>query len=303
MVSPNSMFAPIAQIKGFEISSRCLLATSACLVGGLCFLPEAIAWSAPIPVTVQIAQVLDALPPPPTIDNGRALPAPSTGAAPTSHIASTQRYLVFVNGNSPLLLAQIQQVEPGAFRREHEGRTVIQTGLFLQQQNAEQQLAQLASQGIGAEIKQVEVETAPPIAQTAYQPPPTSSPSSAAIPIPVVAAPDNSVEFGQPPTFSTINTPPPPPSGFSPANAPFPPAGGLNVDSPYYIVIPGPSDRLPDIRDQVVQLGVTPYSVQLRERPRGPHVAVGPFENRDMAEGWNDYLRGFGLNSRVFFDR
>ena len=292
MVSPNYMFAPLARIKYFKLSPRRLLATSVYLAGGLCLTPQAIAGSAPSPKMVQIAQVLNTLPPPPTLDHGGAFTAPSTGVAPASQIgASTQRYLVFVNGDSPLLLEQIQQVEPEAFRRQHEGRTVIQTGLFLQRQNAQQQVAQLGYQGIGAEIKQIEVATAPPISQTTSLPSlPTSPASNAAIPIPVVAAPDHSVEFGQPPNFSPINA--------------LPPASGvINSDSPYYVVIPGPSDRLPTIRDQVVQLGAAPYNVHLRERPRGPHVAVGPFENRGVAESWNGYLRGFGLNSRVFFDR
>ena len=292
MVSLVCTVAQLAQVRFFEMAPRRFLTASVCLMGGLCIAPPAISGGMPPAETVTIAQVLDTLPPPPDLQDG-GFPAPSPGMTTTSPIGgSSQRYLVFVNGDSPLLLEQIQRVEPGAFRRQHEGRTVIQAGLFLQQQNAQQQLAQLASQGIGAEMKQVEVATAPPpIAQPTLPSMPTSLPSeAAAIPIPVVAAPDNSVEFGQPPNFNAANTPLPPP-------------GVLSRNSPYYVVIPGSSNQLASIRDQVLQLGGAPYNVQLRGRPRGPHVSVGPFESRRAAENWNNYLREFGLNSRVFFDR
>ncbi|MDJ0705830.1 MAG: hypothetical protein QNJ46_21390 [Leptolyngbyaceae cyanobacterium MO_188.B28] len=287
MVSLACTFAQWAQVNCCEMTPRRFLATSVGLMGWFCIAPQAIAGEMPRTEAVSIAQVFDALPPP-----------PSEGGFPASLPAEvfSQRYLVFVNGDSPLLLEQVQRVEPGAFRRKHEGRTVIQAGLFSLPQNAQQQRAQLASQGIGAEIEEVEVAVAPPAAvgppvaqPTSLPPTPTDFPSDA-IPIPVMAAPDNSVEFGQPPDFAATAIPPPP-------------SGAFSNNSPYYVVIPGASHQLDVIRNQVLQLGGAAYNVQIRERPRGPHVSVGPFESRRTAENWNDYLRESGLNSRVFFDR
>lgn len=71
----------------------------------------------------------------------------------------------------------------------------------------------------------------------------------------------------------------------------------------YFVVIPGESRALPDIAAQVMQLGVTESAVNQRLAPRGPHVAVGPFESRKDADRWGSYLRSVGLDARVYFGR
>lgn len=72
----------------------------------------------------------------------------------------------------------------------------------------------------------------------------------------------------------------------------------------YYVVVPGDRADLPDFRDRAIRLGVQQTSIQLRERPLGPHLAVGPFAQRQQAEAMGTYLRDKGkLDTRIFFDR
>ncbi|NEP10061.1 MAG: hypothetical protein F6K14_07555 [Symploca sp. SIO2C1] len=74
-------------------------------------------------------------------------------------------------------------------------------------------------------------------------------------------------------------------------------------DRLYLVVIPGAQIDLPNIAAQVVQLGAAPNGVRQRTAPRGPHVAIGPFDNRGLAEQWSNYLKSHGMSARVFFGR
>ncbi len=72
----------------------------------------------------------------------------------------------------------------------------------------------------------------------------------------------------------------------------------------YYVVVPGDRADLPDFRDRAIRLGVQQRSIQLRERPLGPHLAVGPFAERQQAETMGRYLKDRGqLDTRIYFDR
>ena len=72
----------------------------------------------------------------------------------------------------------------------------------------------------------------------------------------------------------------------------------------YYVVVPGDRADLADFRDRAIRLGVQQKSIQLRERPLGPHLAVGPFAERQQAETMGRYLRDRGqLDTRIYFDR
>ncbi len=85
------------------------------------------------------------------VESGRLLPpVPSPNvSSPTS---SNQSFLVYVSGDSPSLLAQVRQVEPGAFIRSHNGHRVIQTGSFTNQEYAHEQIITLRSRGVTAQI-------------------------------------------------------------------------------------------------------------------------------------------------------
>jgi len=58
------------------------------------------------------------------------------------------RYLVYVNNDSAQLLQQVRLVEPRAYIRQFQGRSVIQAGAFSRQDNAQQRVGQLRSYGI-----------------------------------------------------------------------------------------------------------------------------------------------------------
>ncbi|AUT00274.1 hypothetical protein CLI64_07680 [Nostoc sp. CENA543] len=67
---------------------------------------------------------------------------------------SFQRYSVYVESNSEWTLQQIRQnVEPSAYFRQLNGRSVIQSGVFNEQGNAQQRVRQLNAIGVyGARI-------------------------------------------------------------------------------------------------------------------------------------------------------
>jgi len=87
-------------------------------------------------------------------------PPPPSNAIPTipgnlnqPYVApSAYPYKVVVNGNSPLLLEQVQRVVPDAFVRQMVGRTVIQAGAFRLNSSAQERVSLLRSRGILAEV-------------------------------------------------------------------------------------------------------------------------------------------------------
>lgn len=62
------------------------------------------------------------------------------------------RYIVYVNGNSPLLLQEVRKTVASAFLVQYQGRQVIQVGTFGDSSNAQRQVSTLATQGIQADI-------------------------------------------------------------------------------------------------------------------------------------------------------
>ncbi|MEO1126590.1 MAG: hypothetical protein AAFX95_21330 [Cyanobacteria bacterium J06639_16] len=239
-----------------------------------------------------ITHLAQSLPPLPDVE-GSSLPSVNVSNPGAGTIA--QRYMVYVNGNSPLLLDQVRLVQPDAFRQQYNGRSVIQAGLYNSEQNAREQVQRLANSGIGADITSVQRAVSSTYAFSSVPPPPNSSASSSgSVPIPVVAVPDNSVEFGQSPN----NALPPPPNATA--------AAGSNAragSSAYYVIVPSGHQTAPVLRNQIVDMGVSSNLVQTRTVPFGPHVAVGPFSNRGEANEWNQYLNGFGMDARVHFQR
>lgn len=69
----------------------------------------------------------------------------------------------------------------------------------------------------------------------------------------------------------------------------------------YFVVIPGEMNLLATLANKVKQSGVPNNVLRLRAAPLGPHVAVGPFTQRNEAERWNNHLRSAGLDARVYF--
>ncbi len=115
----------------------------------------------PAPTQPTPSQSLPTSPPRELIYQAPETPSGLPAAAPAMHPAAqlTQRYLVYVNGSSPYLLKQVQQLESQAFVHSFRGQSVIQVGLFAAESNARQQVDQLAQQGIGAEVARVQVQS------------------------------------------------------------------------------------------------------------------------------------------------
>lgn len=83
-----------------------------------------------------------------------------------------------------------------------------------------------------------------------------------------------------------------------------PQPGSENAQVGYYAIVPGSQRDVQDARDRVIQLGVAQSAVQVRDRPRGLHLAVGPFSNQRDAERMVRFLRNQGsLDARLFYDR
>lgn len=81
---------------------------------------------------------------------------------------------------------------------------------------------------------------------------------------------------------------------------------GGNRSNSYYVVIPTKLEELPYYRYEIKRYVRRPdVPVIPRDEPRGPHVLVGPFAKRWLAEEWNNYLRRdsrFG-NARVYYGK
>lgn len=167
-------------------------------------------------------------------------------------------YRVFVNGNSRLLLEQVQKIEPNAFPKQDDGRDVIQAGAFDDRRDARARVEELENIGIQA---RVEEEFFAPNVRT------------------VRTGRYNTSRFDDEFDFDSTG---------------------------YFVVIPAPQRDLQDIEEQVRRLALredqNDLAVQWRNQPRGYHVIVGPFEDREIAERWNRYLKDFGLgNARVYY--
>jgi hypothetical protein len=250
------------------------------------------------------------------------IPVPSS-TMPQAPV-SGQQYVVFVTDTSEATLRQVQMVEPTAFRTTLQGQSVIQAGRFNHSANAQQRVNDLSARGVRAQMSAAPAAQ-PYYAQTPALPnnvyassgglPPlpgvTVIPPQGAGGLPVLPPPaqipptSGNVEFGQQlaytvpatPNAYPVNVPPPSGTAMVPANA-------APASAPYYVIIPASTANLPTISAQVIQLGTPADRVQTRTEPRGPHVAVGPFADRGLANRWSDFYRDAGIaNSRVHFQR
>ncbi len=303
--SQGILARPVSLTALVSIVSR--VSTASLIVGiGTAGLFPAVAWADQPGDRIQQPQILaqqivDGLPPPPLDPTGGEYIAPGSFNQPTSPAIAAPAdsvqslYMVVVNGDSPLLLSQVQQVEPAAQLQQYKGRAVIQAGVFREEQGAVQQVQALTTQGIAADVvpvlSQAYVADYQP-ASYAAQPEPLAL---APLPDATIAQAPQEIVFGDYPDLQNPALQDPNGDRFSYAIPP---------NSPYYVVIPTSVDELDFVSNQVVLLGqgVSMASiVQARDEPLGPHVRVGPFTDRTAAERWNVYLRDFGMNARVYY--
>lgn len=202
--------------------------------------------------------------------NFQASPSAPTSLPSTRSTAPYNLYRVDIVGNNPLLLTQVQQIEPQAFIRQGEG--LIQAGVFANESNAQSRVRALAALGIRAQV------------------------------IPFAINPNQLTDSEPVGSDSFVDVEVEPFSSEPLANAPLYPEFS-NPERAYFVVIPGNSGDLQNIAAQVVQLGITENAVNLRNAPRGPHVAVGPFGSRREASQWSNYFRTSGMDARVYYGR
>lgn len=266
----------------------------------------------PLPQPLLIAQqVVDGLPPPPSITPGQEFPSATPAVGQTvdgqpsvpmmSPTDPAQRYLVIVNGESPLLLSQVQSIVSDASVQEYNGQRFIQAGMFDNPNTAQQQVATLAAQGIGAEVVTVNTAQQAVVAQsTTSQPAQPAADSSLPPPDLLPAQPvPREVEFGQPPAQDQ--------AVLNPPSDPMPPQAERSeaTDRAFYVVIPGRSDDVEAITNQILRLGdgLSIAEMVQVDDARGSHVRIGPFVDRSAARRWNSYFREFGMNSRIYYRR
>jgi hypothetical protein len=306
----------------FKVNPVFLVANS--LLGFSLILLPKISSAETLNSSILIAQnIVDGLPPAPpqsteySPDSSLPIPAVSVPAAPDRlpdrPLESAERYLVIVNGSSPRLLTQVRRIESDAFIQEYQGNRVIQIGLFNDVNNAQDQVDLLAAAGINAEIWQVSgaQATTPRLnaGGTAIPAPNLVpvTPIPASVPIPV-PAPATAFSFQQPSSQQTPISPAPLVADVV-TDAPTEisqDSGGGGRRTPYYVVIPGDSDTVAEIANQVIRLGdgyAIASMVEEAERPLGQHVRVGPFTSRRSAARWSRYFRNFGMDARIDYRR
>lgn len=205
-----------------------------------------------------------------TMIKAQNLPDPLNVPSERVYQAPTNLYRIYVNGNSPDLLKLVRSVDPEAFIRPDQG--VIQVGLYSDFNNAQSRVLELEKKGIPAQMNQVGTGNLSDNIQNNT-------------PLPTFTNPPIPVQNNPPPATTIISL------------QAGPKTGG------YFVVIPGVKQDLAYIAEKVISAGVPRDIVYMRDAPRGTHVAVGPFENRALAERWSSYFRSFSMDARVYFGR
>ncbi|MCS6815184.1 MAG: hypothetical protein NZ772_16645 [Cyanobacteria bacterium] len=259
----------------------------------------------------------------PTVVTGNPLPVPVlpsldsplplsvTSFNPAAELGNV--YVVYVSGGDEATLAQVRQVEPGAFRRLRNGQSVIQAGAFVGQGNAMQRASQLQVLGLSAQVELIagwQTAGGGSVASFGGEQPGLSAPPVAFSTSPGMVDAAQSITFTAPSTPATgvaIATSVIPSQVYSSSSAVQtqvnPVTSQPNFSGYYFVVIPGQGEQLSTIGDRLQQLGAQPGTFFSRTQPIGPHIAMGPFPNRGAAEEWNRYLRGYGLDARVYYER
>lgn len=245
----------------------------------------------------------------PSLDGSLPLSAPSFN--PAANPGNV--YVVYVFGADEVTLAQVRQIEPSAFRRLRNGQSVIQAGAFVGQGNAAQRASQLQALGLSAQIELIagaQTASSGNVASFGGEQPNLSVPPIALSTSPGTVDVAQSITFTAPSipaTGATIAASVAPSQVYNPSSVvqtqTNPATAQPNFSGYYFVVIPGQGEQLPAIGDRLQQLGAQPGTFFPRTQPIGPHMAMGPFPNRGAAEEWNRYLRGYGLDARVYYER
>lgn len=113
--------------------------------------------------------------------------------------------------------------------------------------------------------------------------------------MPMTAPPPNipmGVPMGSPPLGTATMTPP---------TTAIP--GNSSLDARYEVVIPARTEDFNAIANRLVSMGVRPDAIQGKEKPRGPHISIGPYVQAREAEAVSKLLQTSGMDARVFYLR
>lgn len=253
------------------------------------------------------------------------LPRSRSVLSPAPKRQNADGYLVYINRYDPALLELVQQVEPEAMAVRYKRREVIQVGLY-DESRAKRRVNALRQQGILAEMAYVEntnirpqfivfVLNDDPLLLDLVQREAPDAFASRYKGRDIIQAGifDDEVRAARlakrlrersiAAEIASVNTRPNP-FAFFDNDAPVEVLGG----NYYSVLIPGNEDDLSLIETQVRRLAPNLNTrrgvYQRRNDPNGPYVVVGPFQNRDTAENWSQYLQDFGLeDARVYYGK
>lgn len=77
--------------------------------------------------------------------------------------------------------------------------------------------------------------------------------------------------------------------------------GSSREEGGYFVAIPTRGNNAGTIQSQLQQAGINPNLIQEKTAPRGRHIAIGPFSNRQEAELLNSRIRAADLDGRLYF--
>lgn len=118
--------------------------------------------------------------------------------------------------------------------------------------------------------------------------------------VPMNSGPPNipmTAPMGSPP----LGTAPLGPATATPPTTAIP--GNFSSGARYEVVIPARTEDFNAIANRLMGMGVRPDAIQGREKPRGPHIAVGPYMQAREAEAMSKLLQASGMDARVFYLR
>jgi len=208
-------------------------------------------------------------------------PSPRPPADNNRRPSANRLFRVQVYGSSEQLLSLVRRVEPKAF--VPEGKQIIQVGLFSQADNARELVQDLSEQGIEADIIQI---------RQSQNRSSKSSSSRDIIALSSASGESKASQTTKQPIPLTVD---------SSANPTKRDNHTEKATRGYYVVIPSSDETVSKTAQTVVEAGVRQTLIQQRDAPRGTHVAVGPFKNRNQASRWRSQLQTEGLDARVYF--
>ncbi|WP_052754484.1 hypothetical protein [Calothrix sp. 336/3] len=174
------------------------------------------------------------------------------------------RYIVFVNRDDQEALQAVRQVEPSAVFNNIQGRRVIRAGTFRRYEGAQERVQQLARYSLRGRI----------LSEGGGE----------------IDAPD----YGN--------------GGNGNWNDDNNYGNERHNRKAYYVSIPVADDNLSGtaekVRDSIRRIVSREIRVSARYKPKGSHVAVGPFYRRSDAESMNKDLLNLGFgNARVHYGK